>query len=208
MPGLLIDDPLQSMMWWGTTESVQFGVSVPEQCQPGSVVVGTVTISQDWLPIGHIKFTLTVATSPSAGQPYPAPATSAVGESAKRYETAFISYASADRTKVLERVQILPMFGVRTFRDVLDLEPGERWEKSLYRHIDESDIVLLFWSNAAKRSKWVRKEVQYALDRKQGDKSAPPEIGPVIIEGPPVPRPWKELAYLHFNDRVIFFINR
>jgi tetratricopeptide (TPR) repeat protein len=207
MPGLQVDDPVQSMVWWGTTESVQFGVSVPEQCPPGGVV-GTITISQDWVPIGHIKFSLTVAAGPSAGQPYPAPATSAVGESAKRYETAFISYASADRTKVLERVQILPMFGVRTFQDVLDLGPGERWEKSLYRHIDECDIVLLFWSNAAKRSKWVRKEVQYALDRKCGDESAPPEIGPVIIEGPPVPRPWKELSYLHFNDRMIYFMNR
>ena len=117
---------------------------------------------------------------------------------------AFVSYASADRTKVLERVQVLPMFGVRTFQDVLDLAPGERWEQSLYRHIDESDIVLLFWSKAAKRSKWVRKEVRYALDRKHGDEIAPPEIGPVIIEGPPVPRPWKELAYLHFNDRIIY----
>ena len=80
--------------------------------------------------------------------------------------------------------------------------------QSLYRHIDECDIVLLFWSNAAKRSKWVRKEVQYALARKRGDESAPPEIGPVIIEGPPVPPPWKELSYLHFNDRVIYFMNR
>jgi TIR domain len=206
MPGLHVDDPVQSMLWTGTTESVQFGVLVPEQCRPGGVV-GTVTISQDWIPIGHIKFTLTVAASLPAAEGRP-PAIAAVGEAAKRYEMAFVSYASADRTKVLERVQILPMFGVQTFQDVLDLEPGERWEQSLYRHIDESDIVLLFWSNAAKRSKWVRKEVQYALDRKHGDANALPEIGPVIIEGPPVPSPWKELAYLHFNDRIIYFMER
>lgn len=207
VPGLQVDDPVQSMVWSGATESVQFGVSVPRRCRLGGVV-GTVTISQDWIPIGHIKFTLTVAASPLAGQARPSPSISAVGEAAKRYEMAFISYASADRTRVLERVQILPMFGVRIFQDVLDLAPGERWEQSLYRHIDESDIVLLFWSKAAKRSKWVRKEVRYALDRKHGDTNAPPEIGPVIIEGPPVPRPWKELAYLHFNDRIIYFMNR
>ena len=35
-----------------------------------------------------------------------------------------------------------------------------------------------------------------------------PEIGPVIIEGPPVPRPWKELADLHFSDRMIYFMDR
>ena len=78
---------------------------------------------------------------------------------------------------MLERLQLLPILGVRTFQDVLDLTPGERWERSLYRHIDISDIVLLFWSNAAKRSKWVRKEVRYALDRKHGDEFALPEIG-------------------------------
>ncbi len=206
MPGLQVDDPEQSMLWWGTTESVQFGVSVPERCRLGGVV-GTVRISQDWIPIGHIKFKVTVAASPPTFEARP-PAISAVGEAAKRYEKAFVSYASADRTKVLERVQILPMFGVRTFQDVLDLGPGERWEQSLYRHIDESDIVLLFWSKAAKRSKWVRREVRYALDLKHDDASASPEIGPVIIEGPPVPRPWKELAFLHFNDRIIYFMNR
>jgi hypothetical protein len=207
MPGLQVDDPMQSMVWSGTTESVQFGVSVPERCHLGGVV-GTITISQDSIPIGHIKFTLTVAAILPADQAHPAPSISAVGDAAKRYETAFVSYASADRTKVLERVQVLPMFKIKTFQDVLDLGPGERWEQSLYRHIDESDIFLLFWSNAAKRSKWVRKEVQYALDRKHGDEWALPEIGPVIIEGPPVPPPWKELAHLHFNDRIIYFTNR
>jgi hypothetical protein len=205
LPRLQVDDPVQSMLWWGTTESVQFGVSVPERCRLGGVV-GTVTISQDGIPIGHIKFTLTVAASLSAAESR-SRAISAVGEAAKRYEVAFISYASADRTKVLKRVQVLPRFGIRTFQDVLDLKPGERWEQSLYRHIDESDVVLLFWSKAAKRSKWVRKEVRYALDRKRSDASAPPEISPVLIERPPGPRAWKELRHLHFNDPTIYFMN-
>jgi hypothetical protein len=203
MPGLRVDDPVQSMVWRGTTESVQFGVTVPGRCRPGNVV-GTLTVSQDWIPIGHIKFTLTV-TAALTRSPL---SRSAVGEAARRYKMAFISYASEDRTTVLERVQVLPTVGIRTFQDVLNLEPGQRWERSLYRHIDESDIILLFWSSAAKRSKWVRKEVRYALDRKHGDEFAPPEIGPVILEGPPVPRPWKELAYLHFNDPRIYIMDR
>jgi TIR domain/Domain of unknown function (DUF4062) len=203
MPGLRVDDPVQSMVWSGATESVQFGVSVPRRCRPGNVV-GTLTVSQDWIPIGHIKFTLTV----TAGPKRQTRSTVAVGEAARRYEMAFISYASEDRTTVLERVQVLSTVGVRTFQDVLNLEPGERWERSLYRHIDESDIVLLFWSKAAKKSKWVRKEVRYALERKHGNEFAPPEIGPVLIEGPPVPRPWKELAYLHFNDPRIYLMDR
>jgi molecular chaperone DnaK len=207
MPGLLVDNPVQSMVWLGRAESVQFGVSVPTRHRFGNVV-GTILVSQDWIPIGHIKFTLEVAARPTVNQERPSLPLSAVGQAAKRYQIAFISYASEDRTTVLERVQVLPTIGVRTFQDVLDLEPGERWERSLYQHIDQSDIVLLFWSSAAKRSTWVRKEVQYALARKHGDEFAPPEIGPVIIEGPPVPRPWKELAHLHFNDRRIYLLDR
>jgi hypothetical protein len=203
MPGLRVDGPVQSMLWSGTTESVQFGVSVPKRCRPGNVI-GTLTVSQDWIPIGHIKFTLTVTADLNRlTQPI-----SAVGQAASRYQRAFISYASEDRTAVLERVQVLPTVGVRTFQDVLDLEPGERWQRSLYRHIDESDIILLFWSKAAKRSKWVRKEVRYALERKHGDEFAPPEISPVLIQGPPVPRPWRELTYLHFNDPRIYIMDR
>jgi hypothetical protein len=207
MPGLRVDDPAQSMVWLGTTESVQFGVSIPKRYPPGNVV-GTITICQDWMPIGHIKFILEVTASPAAGHERPHRPISVTGECARRYEMAFVSYASEDRTKVLERIQVLSAVGVRTFQDILGLEPGERWERSLYRHIDESDIVLLFWSNAAKQSKWVRREVLYALDRKHGDECAPPEIGPIIIEGPPVPRPWKELKHLHFNDLRIYLMDR
>jgi hypothetical protein len=204
MPGLRVDDPVQSMVWLGRAESVQFGVSIPRRYRLGNVV-GTITVSQDWMPIGHIKFTLIVAPRPLGSEQRPPQ--SIVG-AAKLYKKAFISYASENRTRVMEAVQVLPTVGVRTFQDVLDFEPGERWERSLYQHIDDSDIVLLFWSDAAKRSKWVRKEIRYALSHKHGDEFAPPEIGPVIIEGPPVPRPWKELAHLHFNDRMIYLMNQ
>ena len=206
MPGFRVDDPVQSMVWLGRAESMQFGVSIPRRYRLGNVV-GTITVSQGWIPIGHIKFVLMVASSSMVGQQGPQ-SNLAVGEAARLYKKAFVSYASENRTRVLEAVQVLPTFGVQTFQDVLDLAPGERWERSLYQHIDDSDIVLLFWSNAAKRSKWVRKEIKYALSLKKGDELAPPEIGPVIIEGPPVPRPWKELSHLHFNDRLIYYMNQ
>jgi hypothetical protein len=62
-----------------------------------------------------------------------------------------------------------------------------------------------FWSSAAKESSWVHKELCYALGRKKGDDAAPPEIRPVILEGPPVVPPPPELAHMHFNDYLIYF---
>jgi hypothetical protein len=67
-------------------------------------------------------------------------------------------------------------------------------------------LFLLFWSSAARRSNWVRKEIKYALDRK-GPKDAPPEIVPVVIEGPPPPPPWPELENLHLADRLLYLMS-
>jgi hypothetical protein len=200
MPGLDIDDPVQTMVWNGRPQSVQFGVTVPGQA-PSGTVIGTVTVSRRTIPIGHLKFKLTVARdAPAATEPEPC------SEAAQRYSLAFVSYSSADRKKVLERVQMLGAVGIRYFQDVLDLDPGERWERKLYQRIDECDLFLLFWSSAAKESEWVRKEVDYALARKGGDDLAPPEIRPVILEGPPIVPPPSNLAHLHFNDRMIYFM--
>lgn len=93
------------------------------------------------------------------------------------------------------------------FQDVLDLEPGQRWERELYREIDRSDVVLLFWSSAAAASPWVAKEIDYALALKQGHEDRPPDIAPVPIEGPPIPPPPQRLRHLHFNDALLAHIS-
>jgi type VI secretion system protein ImpC len=203
MPGLVIDDPIQVMTWTGRPESVQFGVGVPRAQRPGNVI-GTVTVSLDSIPIGHIKFKLRVIETSRT------PSTDAepTGADAHRYQLAFISYASADRPKVLMRVQMLAAVGIRYFQDLLDLDPGDRWERELYRHVDECDLFLLFWSSFAKQSEWVLKEVKYALSRKADGEFLPPEIRPVIIEGPPIVPPPDELSHLHFNDRLLYFMTQ
>jgi hypothetical protein len=202
-----IADPIQSLVWMGDTESVQFIVGIPADCRLGNLA-GKVTISQETVPIGQISFLLRVVPAGT-----PVPETSAepmepVGAEAHAYRYTFISYASEDRDKVLARVQMLDQMGIKYFQDLLSLDPGQRWEKELYRNIDQCDLFLLFWSAAAKRSDWVLKEVDYAINRKGGNDAAPPEIKPVIIEGPPLIEPPEKLKHLHFNDRLIYFMNR
>jgi hypothetical protein len=200
MPGLTIDDPVASMVWHRRAEAVQFGVHVPEEARPGSVI-GTLDVSLDSAPLGHVKFKLSVGAAAADLESEPQ------GESARRYEYAFVSYASPDRPAVMERLQTLSAVRVGYFADVVDLEPGDRWLRKLELGIDRCDLFLLFWSSEAKRSEWVRREVRYALARKAGDDLSPPEIRPVIVEGPPIVEPWEELAHLHFNDRLLYFMN-
>lgn len=200
LPGLLIDDPSQHLTWRGRPEAVQFGVTVEKTRQPGNVI-GTVRVSQDGVPFGHVKFQLTVAAAAPAPQPRDAGAW-------VRYKKAFVSYASKDRAEVLKRAQMLARLVPDFFLDFVKLEPGQRWAKGLYKQIDDSDVFFLFWSTAAKRSRWVMREVDYALDRKGGDGEAPPEIIPMVIEGPPPVKPPRRLSHLHFNDMFLYFMEK
>jgi serine/threonine protein kinase len=195
-----IDEAVQTLVWRGRAESVQFEAVLPTH-RTSDTLIGTVLISLDGAPIGHVKFKLDLATAPSGNRREP------VGEIAKRYRSAFVSYASTDRDKVLARVQMLNAVKINYFNDLLELEPGERWWPRLQAAIDECHLFLLFWSSHAKRSIWVRKEVEHALHRQAGDELASPEIRPVIIEGPPPVPPWDELGHLHFNDRVLYFLS-
>lgn len=200
IPTLVVDEPIQTLIWSGRAESVQFAVSVPPGRRQGTAI-GTVIVSVRSVPVGHIKFILKVSME-QAREPRPVP----LGDQAQTYSMAFISYAAADRARVIPRVQMLRAMGIDFFQDVLDLEPGARWEQKLYGHIDACDLFLLFWSSAAKDSEWVMREVTYALKRKGGDDLAPPEIRPVIIEGPPIVPPPQILSHLHFNDSLAYFL--
>jgi hypothetical protein len=203
VPNAIVDETVPKLMWRGTPESVQFVVKIPENIGETNLV-GTVLVSQNGVPFGDVKFLIRVVT---AEEPV---AASGGGPKQrwKRYRFAFISYASPDRAEVLKRVQMLQRVSIEFFHDLLSLEPGERWAKQLYKNIDKSDVFFLFWSTAAKNSEWVMKEVRYAIQRKAGDEFAHPEIVPVIIEGPPPVPPPPELQHLHFNDRLIYLIER
>jgi TIR domain len=211
LPGLEIDEPVQNIVWRGRAVSVQFAVTVPHAQAPGNLI-GKVTVYLQGAPIGHIRFKIqitarrlrTATFTPPPGEPATGP--QPLGDEACRYKQAFVSYAMKDLNEVMKRVQMLERLHVSFFQDVLDLEPGERWERKLYQHVDDCDVFMLFWSTASKESKWVTKEVQYALARKGGDDSRPPEIVPVLIEGPPVPLPNPELAHLHFNDKLLYYM--
>lgn len=204
LPGVEVDEPIQKITWRGIPDSVQYAVQIPRDCQIFNII-GTVCVSQGSIPFGHVKFQLTIINkSHHSGK---LDDRHQLEDTWKRYKKAFISYASSDRSEVLKRVQMLAAFGIEYFHDLLSLEPGQRWEKELYKHIDNSDVFFLFWSNAAKNSTWVMQEVKYALERKKLAVIGNPEIVPVIIEGPPPVTPPDELTDIHFNDKLIYFIN-
>ncbi|MEE9588983.1 MAG: toll/interleukin-1 receptor domain-containing protein [Hyphomicrobiaceae bacterium] len=125
------------------------------------------------------------------------------GASARRYQHAFLSYASEDRAEVLKRAQV---FNIDFFQDILSLSPGERYEKKIYAKIVDSDLFMLFWSRHAHASEWVGKEIDYARERQQQHPEGLPDIVPIVLEDPPVAPPPKRLGDRHFNDPIATLI--
>jgi hypothetical protein len=199
MPTLLVEEPDAALIWRGTLASAQFDVAVPADAPLGTSI-GRIRFSIAGVPAGTLRFQVTIAAAVTNE------AARAAEVGVRRYRRAFVSYASKDRGEVMRRVQAFRIAGLSVFQDVLDLEPGERWERELYREIDNCDVLLLFWSSAAAASPWVAKEIDYALARKQGQDDRPPDIAPVPIEGPPIPPPPEKLRHLHFNDALLAHI--
>jgi len=194
-----VEDSPQHLRWAGRTDYVSFIARIADDAQ--GLLTGRLVVSQDGIPIGRILFQIITTQRVEFAPPVNEPTGEAV-----RFNQAFISYASKDRTEVLKRTQMLDKLGIAYFQDLLNLDSGDRWAQEIYRHIDSADLFLLFWSSAARSSQWVRKELDYAMAIKRGDELAAPQIMPVIIEGPPPPPPPEELKHLHFNDRVIYYM--
>ncbi|MBL8348275.1 MAG: toll/interleukin-1 receptor domain-containing protein [Rubrivivax sp.] len=197
---LQVQEPDAALVWTGRTCAAQFEVTVPATAPLGNTI-GRVRLAVAGVPIGTLRFQVAVAADAADTQP-----ARDAGAEVKRYHRAFVSYSSKDRAEVLRRVQAFRIAGISVFQDVLDLEPGQRWEKELYREIDHCDVVLLFWSTAAAASPWVAKEIDYALALKRGEADRPPDIAPVPIEGPPIPPPPERLKHLHFYDALLAHI--
>jgi hypothetical protein len=190
-----VDEPIQRIVWRGEPVAAQFLLRLPRS--PGTTYLRC-RLLVDNVPVGSLRFGLRVSEGAVE------PKVEMRGDSARRYRRAFLSYASADRTEVIKRVQGLRAAGIEFFQDVLSLEPGEQWEQRLYDEIDRCDVFLLFWSSNAAKSEWVARETDRALARQRGSTMDVPEITPIIIEGPPVAAPIPEsLRHLHFNDYLM-----
>ncbi len=198
MPAFSVIEPVRRLVWRGRAEGVSFAVRPESVDHPPGPAPGIVIVRRDGIPVGRVAFQVTVAREPTSRTH-----TSLVEQHAMRFSSAFLSYASQDRHDVLSATKVLQAANISYFQDVLSLDPGARWEQEIYRHIDECDLFLLFWSKAAKASQWVRREAGHALKRQMSDGSELPEIRPIILPPPPIELPWPELEHVHFDDKLV-----
>jgi TIR domain-containing protein len=73
--------------------------------------------------------------------------------------TAFISYSSLDRGWALKLADALTAADIEVFIDRQRLEAGTPWERQLSKAVEESQHLVVLWSNNAKQSDWVNREL-------------------------------------------------
>jgi len=187
---LSVDPPIEEFVWEGGRIVRSFEITVATNAPLGSTV---------------LKFNVYIAEARVAALPVEiqinthgvAPRETRVSTQPPR--TAFASYSSADKLRVLERVSEISLSaGIDIYQDCLDLRPGEQWKPALEREIQARQLFFLFWSAHAKASAWVEWEWRTALKEKGLDAIELRPLEPVDQAPPPA-----ELAALHFNDPIV-----
>jgi len=182
-------------VWEGEIGNAIFAVSIDSTIKEGPKT-GFAYIYANGFQIALVSFIIQVGTGSHRQKPLP------VKE--RMFNTAFISYASIDENDVLARIQGLrkPMPGLDIFFARKDINSGEKWQERLEHEIATRDIMYLFWSEAASKSKYVNWEWRRGLETRGID-----FIDPFPLVSPEVIPPPKEIAdTLHFGDWELAFL--
>jgi type VI secretion system protein ImpJ len=190
-----VDEFTQTLQWRGETVAAQFSIELP-WIDWRSEYLFTIEVDIGGCPVGRCKFRLSIGRK-EAGE-----TERRVFGSLSRYQRAFVSYASEDRSIAADVAQLLEIQGIDYFLDQISQRVGSEWRREIEKHIEDADLFLLCWSRHAANSTWVKKEINWAL-RTQKSTGDRPEIRPFIIGGPPIPLPPKSLRHLHFNSPTV-----
>lgn len=186
LDGFEVEQATDSFVWTGEIINVTYLVKTPAQLFRGRYA-GQIRLVSNSLLVQRIIFEVTVGSAVQG--------TNSLDSRQESIRSAFASYASSDRYKVVQRVQGLSAAGIDVFLDVASLRAGQKWLDRLHKEIEERDVFYLFWSTAAMRSKFVSEEWRHALETR-----GLTHIHPVPLEDPEKAPPPSELQSLHFND--------
>lgn len=191
-PDVEIEDSSQSQVWYGEHLRFTFAVKASPSCEKTAFLFNADVYINNVIAT-KLKFTMRRFFSNKH----------VTTVTRSDINSAYVSYASQDRTRVAAIVQGMqkarPEMDI--FFDVESLRSGEDWEARLRHEIDDRDVLFLCWSGNAGKSEWVDFEWRYALSRKGVE-----SIEPVPLEPPDSCPPPDELSSKHFNDKLLYVI--
>lgn len=111
----------------------------------------------------------------------------------------FLSYNSADKDYVRKLAATLTLAGAQVWFDEWTIRPGDSIPSAVESGLTRFDTFVLVWSEAASRSRWVRTEMEAALDRwLKGD---PCRLIPLLLDATPVPTLLRSVRYIDGRDK-------
>lgn len=182
-----------TLTWYGNYLDFSFLTSIPDNLS-GSRATFTANVLTEGVLLCRLNLVVSITNGRAPVQ-----------VERRDIHSAFISYSSADREQVAGIV-----FGMKKARpdmdiffDIENLSSGEHWERILKMEILNRDLLYLCWSNNAKKSEWVEREWRCAYDAKGAE-----GVEPIPLEPSDVCPPPKELSRKHFNDVLLYIIDR
>jgi hypothetical protein len=189
LPGCLFNPPSQTLLWLEDWHRAEFRVqAAPDQpgFELGSAVNGLVSFYVGTVLVGDVKIWALLSDKEEVTASSPQTA------SARPYQAIFVSYSHKD-TEIVTRIgRAYEALGMDFLRDQKVLRSGEEWNPQLLSLIEKADIFQLYWSEAAKSSRYVKEEWHHALAQKRENFLRP------LYWKKPMPQPPRELGKLHF----------
>jgi hypothetical protein len=191
LPGCLFNPPTQTLLWLEDWHRAEFRVqAAPDQpgFELGSAVNGIVSFHVGTVLVGEVKIWALL----SDREEVKVTASPLQTASARPYQAIFVSYSHKDMEIVTRIGTAYEAIGMDFLRDQKVLRSGEEWNPQLLSLIERADIFQLYWSEAAKGSRYVKQEWQHALAQNRENFLRP------LYWKKPMPKPPRKLGKLHF----------
>ena len=192
LQGFGCNPPEQRILWLGDWHRTEFKIwanpSDPS-FSPDSAINGSLSFYIETVLIAKLPLSIFISGS-QAGLEAAAPPSEV---SCSPYASIFVSYSREDEAVVDRITRAIATIGATVLRDRDRLKSGQNWHAELLRLIESADIFQLYWSAAAKRSKYVAQEWRHALAQPKSEFVHP------FYWRCPLPKPPRELQSIHFH---------
>lgn len=99
----------------------------------------------------------------------------------------FLIYAREDIEAARQLADELKQNGYNPWLDVLEITPGQIWQRAVLRALEESSIAIVLISQHLSKQGFVQKELKIALDTLQEKEKDMSPVIPVRLDDSPVP---------------------
>lgn len=194
IPNINCEELHKPIIWQGKFTKRSIRTTIPMDYK-NSRIWGEITISVNNVELGEMTFFTKVVDKKDVCDTAPI--------LSKMYNKIFLSYSHDDISIVQHYAQALKEQGVEYFFDRHNLGSGAVFEEEIFRFIDSADKFILFWSQNAQKSEFVRKEYQYACKYaypQASKEKATIAFRPLVIE--PYAMPPDDIISIYNFERI------